>query len=155
MKRCTACEVVKDPSEFYARKSGPRAGELRAQCKRCTIERTAAAHRANPQRVIEWQKNNPERVKAHRRKYKYGITQEEYDELIQECAICGATKNLVVDHNHVTGEVRGLLCNNHNVGLGMFNDDPKLLLRAVDYLFGLLEVRIRAKINEKVGFQVL
>ena len=62
-----------------------------------------------------------------------------------ECEICGATKSLgltglgyprglVVDHNHVTGEFRGWLCNACNTALGMFRDDARLLRAAIKYL---------------------
>jgi hypothetical protein len=78
---------------------------------------------------------------------KYGITLEEYETMLGAqdggCKICGATEankpgnrytNLVVDHNHETGQVRGLLCNAHNRALGMFDDDVELLQKAIDYL---------------------
>jgi len=53
------------------------------------------------------------------------------------CAICsGVSKNksLAVDHNHVTGIVRGLLCDRCNRGLGNFQDSPKYFRRALEYL---------------------
>ncbi len=72
---------------------------------------------------------------------KYGITEEQYDILLQvqkfKCAICGqlpVKKRLAVGHDHDTGRVRGLLCHNCNTGLGMFKDSPARLLRAIKYL---------------------
>jgi len=65
---------------------------------------------------------------------------EEYIQLFdaQEglCAVClkAVEGNLYVDHDHVTGLVRGLLCRTCNLGLGHFKDDTKLLLKAVNYL---------------------
>ena len=51
-----------------------------------------------------------------------------------QCVICGSEEKLVVDHDHVTGQVRGMLCNHCNRGLGHFRDDPLLLEFAAQYL---------------------
>ena len=53
----------------------------------------------------------------------------------KECVICGSNGQLVVDHDHVTGKVRGMLCNHCNRGLGHFRDDPLLLEFAAQYLY--------------------
>lgn len=72
----------------------------------------------------------------------YGISAEEYDALLRKqkgrCAICRClprTIRLAVDHDHKTGEVRGLLCKrcNHDL-LGGGHDDPLMLFRAIQYL---------------------
>lgn len=71
---------------------------------------------------------------------KYGLTVEQYEImcLMQNnlCAICceEPEENLHVDHDHVTGEVRGLLCNNCNNGLGRFKDNIESLENAILYL---------------------
>ena len=49
------------------------------------------------------------------------------------CEICGGSGQ-VLDHRHGTKTWRGVLCHKHNTGLGMFDDDPKLLQAALDYL---------------------
>jgi hypothetical protein len=68
----------------------------------------------------------PERYAAINRKCLYGITKEEYDQLLVSqkncCALCGKhqltmKRRLHVDHNHRTGKVRGLLCGACNIGL--------------------------------------
>ena len=73
----------------------------------------------------------------------YGISLDEVREMrdVQEgcCAICfreisEELKNMVVDHNHETGEVRGLLCRGCNSSLGHFQDKPQILQNAVSYL---------------------
>lgn len=78
---------------------------------------------------------------------KYGITMEQYELMFDYqdglCAICGQVETrrfkgsisrFAVDHNHKTGEVRGLLCSKCNVCLGYAQDDPKLLLKMINYL---------------------
>jgi hypothetical protein len=78
----------------------------------------------------------------------YGITLEHYQQLLEEqdakCKICdseGFVMNkdrhkvkLVVDHDHLTGKVRGLLCHNCNRALGLFKDNPRIIESAVNYL---------------------
>lgn len=50
------------------------------------------------------------------------------------CAVCAERPAEHVDHDHVTGKVRGLLCFNCNGGLGQFRDDPQILELAIEYL---------------------
>ena len=54
---------------------------------------------------------------------------------VKQCVICGVEDALVVDHDHITGKVRGMLCNHCNRGLGHFRDDPMLLEFAAQYLY--------------------
>jgi len=71
----------------------------------------------------------------------YGVTLEEVNETTH-CDICntklvrkGMAGNAVcVDHDHVSGKVRGILCNNCNRGLGMFKDNPDTISKAIAYL---------------------
>lgn len=73
----------------------------------------------------------------------YGITLEQYDELLErqmfQCPVCLRHKDefptrLAVDHNHITGEVRGLLCNYCNHRLVGRHRDAAILRRIADYL---------------------
>ena len=94
-----------------------------------------------------------EQTKGYQLKYKFGITMEEYQLLLESqggtCALCNGLNNirrkgthngepitmaLSVDHNHKTGKVRGLLCNGCNTSLGKFKDNPILLEKAIKYL---------------------
>lgn len=80
---------------------------------------------------------------------RYGLTVEQYNQMFAEqggvCAICGQQevheyrRRLSVDHNHETGEVRGLLCHACNTGLGKFGESAERLQRAVNYLLGRSE----------------
>lgn len=84
-------------------------------------------------------KDGKARRKNTHLKSAYGITLKEYTEMYKQvggkCAICGNVfESLVVDHDHGTGEVRGLLCSPCNVGLGMFKDNPDYLVGAIVYL---------------------
>lgn len=106
-----------------------------------------------------WAENNPEKLAAYRdaitpeqqRQYKvkasYGLSWIQYQELYSafngQCAICKKELALVkhstietasVDHNHKTGEVRGILCRSCNRGIGYLNDSPERLIRAAEYL---------------------
>ena len=74
----------------------------------------------------------------NRGKFRDVISDEELLKLkaeVTECVICGANEKLVVDHDHKTGKIRGLLCNHCNRGLGHFRDDPMLLEFATQYLY--------------------
>lgn len=97
----------------------------------------------------KWAVNNPERSKISARgrnlKIKYGITLEEYQTILDSqgglCRICGCSSDsprvlgsFAVDHDHTTGAIRGLLCNQCNRAIGMLDDSPTLLRKAAGYL---------------------
>lgn len=72
-------------------------------------------------------------------KYTYGISLTEYAVMLQKqsgcCAICrDIPTKFVVDHDHVSGAVRGLLCSNCNTGIGMFRESSSFLESAIAYL---------------------
>jgi hypothetical protein len=83
------------------------------------------------------------RIEKNRLKSRYGITLEDYEEMVIKqngiCAICGVIKKskLHIDHNHTTGEVRGLLCGSCNRALGLMKDNTEFLLKAIKYLNGV------------------
>ena len=73
------------------------------------------------------------------RKSKYGISPQDYLKMLQSqngaCAICGDVKTkYVIDHNHKTGKVRGILCHACNVGIGNLKDNSELLKKAAGYI---------------------
>jgi len=144
-KQCTKCGETK-PVEAFSRASQKRHGRD-SHCKQCRADYQREYRRKNPQRNRDsskrWRDANKARYQKHNRKQglkKYGLDQEAFDKLLREqdgrCAICrkASDRTLHVDHDHVTGKVRGLLCTRCNPGLGYFQDDPALCRAAADYL---------------------
>ena len=90
----------------------------------------------------KWRAANPEKSKNNYLKKCYGITLEQYNEMLIKqngvCAICCEKDpnfdNLAVDHDHKTNKVRGLLCHLCNRALGMFKDDGIRIKNAIIYL---------------------
>lgn len=132
MKICSVCKQSKSLDNFHNVKAYKDGKANRCKC--CDYEAGC-----------KYKKDNPERYKDSRRnvylKFHYGISYKEFKEMsiLQNdvCLICGEknkTWRLAVDHNHETGEIRGLLCNLCNRALGFFNDDPSRLRRAADYI---------------------
>lgn len=84
------------------------------------------------------------RVRKSNLKLSYNLTEEDYNSMLlaqsNGCAICGTNtptgkwKVFAVDHCHITGEVRGLLCNECNRGMGLLGDSEERLRQAADYL---------------------
>ena len=91
-----------------------------------------------------WSGNNKEYISAQHREKKYGISPEDYDTMLKEqdnkCKICLVSFTTLkpqlihVDHCHTTKQVRGLLCNLCNTGLGFFKDNTETLTNAIIYL---------------------
>ena len=97
------------------------------------------------ERVRKYRLSNPDKIKNTALKHKFDITLDEYNVLLNKqkhrCAICKSfdvgrkdAKYFHVDHDHITGKVRGLLCNKCNTALGLFNEDVTALKRAIKYL---------------------
>jgi hypothetical protein len=92
----------------------------------------------------EWRKKNPDLARNHNLKKMFGLTLEQYTEMLTQqngvCAICeqpeqaSRYKYLSVDHCHTSGKIRGLLCSNCNRGLGLFRENKRALKKASDYL---------------------
>ena len=89
-------------------------------------------------------KDPKELNRLYQKKNKYGLNSEEYLNLFKQqdnkCMICGCEftdrNKGFVDHDHVTGKIRGLLCNKCNTLLGMANDNIDILENAINYLKG-------------------
>lgn len=137
-KVCTKCNQRKLISDFYIQSR--RTPQLhRSQCKECTRSE-----------LVIWRKNNPTKVAKHRKKDAWtlakkcsrrGIAEQKlramYEDQKGKCPICTTGIELMssaLDHNHETGEFRGLLCSTCNRGLGMLRDSITNLRRAIKYL---------------------
>ena len=97
----------------------------------------------NKNSLQEYRDKNKIKFNDYLLKRNYNISLEEYNKLFVEqegkCAICGKHQSefkraFGVDHNHITGKIRGLLCINCNLSLGHAKDDIETLLKMVDYL---------------------
>ena len=122
MRLCPPCGQTLPVEEFY---KGQR------RCKECA----KAANRA-------WKAANREKVQLYNRRghyqHHYGITISDFELIVQRqgggCAVCGSDQELCVDHNHTTGEVRGVLCNSCNASAGKMGDSPSRLRALADYI---------------------
>lgn len=131
-KFCTCCTTCRPLAWFQRRGTRDKLG---TRCSTC---------REDPEYIA--------RERAMRRRWalkkNFNVTPEWYDEKLAEqgggCAICGETDPaagmtrsfdyLHIDHNHKTGENRGILCSGCNVGIGHFGEDPERLEAAARYL---------------------
>ena len=153
MKKCICCKEVKSEESFEKKVKNPDG--LSGNCRSCLKVKRAVRRKLKLDADPDHYKKACKRIRVnrvmsdpyyYRRKMirqKYGLTLEQYDELLIEtggkCTICKVkqsdlTKPLFVDHDHVTGKVRGLLCIKCNTAIGFFKDNPILLKRAINYL---------------------
>jgi hypothetical protein len=140
LKTCVVCTEPKLITEYYTHPH--TADGYLAKCKEC--EKACSASRYSRIKDIPEEKAKRAAYGRNVRLRQYDMTVQDYDDMLTaqngECAICGAADNgklggsLPVDHNHETGEVRGILCHSCNVGLGHFGDDPDRLVAAAAYL---------------------
>lgn len=125
LKRCSSCKEIKSKGEFRKHKS-----YYAPKCRKCEKDK-----------VFEYNINK-----------NYNISLDEYNNMLKnqnyKCMICksdNGNRRLCVDHNHVNGEVRALLCDHCNTGLNKFKENINLLELAIKYL-KLYEIPIN-KIN--------
>ena len=125
-KYCSRCKLFKTYSEFNTDKCA--ASGHASQCRECKKTITKNWHTAHPEKCAEY-----------KRKWRYGITQEQYDREYKKqnglCAVLECNRPITdTDHDHETNIVRRLLCRLCNSGLGFFRDSPQLLREATEYL---------------------
>ena len=128
LKTCSRCGVKK-PIDNFPYNTGKH--RYFPRCYQCRNEK------------YQGSENDKKRMRNNSLKRKFGIDLNTYNLMFlkQEgkCAICGIhqsqlKQSLNVDHDHITGKVRALLCPKCNGGLGIFNDDIKLLRAGIKYL---------------------
>jgi len=130
VKRCNGCSTTKDLSSFWKGQS---------LCIDCSKER----------QKTRWDSRSPKKRLEQHLKYKYGVTHAKFMEAWEnqhgECAICSSElpdlmtyenrrRGYAIDHNHETGEFRGILCLRCNSLLGMAKDSARVLASAIGYL---------------------
>ncbi len=124
-KRCPDCGVVK-PLDQFPRNRGSALGR-HAYCKSC--------HNARNRITVQSLHGNS---RHYHLMQKYGISKGQVVTLIENqsglCAVCRTAPATQVDHDHSTGKIRGILCLHCNAGMGAFEDDPSIILRAIEYL---------------------
>ncbi len=148
-KRCPRCKEDKPTSDFY--KDKYKKDGLRYSCKACSLKqakKTYHKRRRTPGMVGKIRKKarkyyaeHKDQARQSRNRWKYGLEPEQrllmYADQKGCCAICGEAvsyNRIHTDHDHKTGEVRGLLCGNCNLMLGHARDDIKVLELAAVYL---------------------
>lgn len=118
-----------------------------AQCKACVLLKQKEYAARNREKVLKkgraYYQSTKEKTRERNLKKYFGITTEQYDKILAEqnggCAVCGKTpeqegRNLAVDHNHATKEIRGILCTFCNHFIVNKHKEGRLLRAAADYL---------------------
>lgn len=139
-KECSVCNEVKPIAQFRAgaRLDSQGRPQFRGLCLGCHSDTNTASRRARPA-------SHRERDSRKSAAQKFGLTLDEYNGAValatqeQEgcCKICAAPFGDVtphLDHCHETGALRGLLCRNCNVALGLMKDNPDWLRAAAEYV---------------------
>jgi hypothetical protein len=161
MRICTKCHEEKPENKFYRHKSIKPDG-IRKTCNNCR-NKYRKQNPDSKETKNKWTKKNRKRINAKARLYRakntkkfksytlkrdFGITLEQYETTLELqnglCKLCnepektfhqsGKLKDLAVDHDHLTGKIRGLLCWVCNTGIGKLKDSPELLRKAANYI---------------------
>ena len=140
MKLCARCKESKPFAEFF--KASRTADGYYIWCKPCARAYRRETYKGKAPLASLQEK------RAHLKR-KFNLTGDEYDVMVQSqnglCAACGNPEvridhrngnrmDLVVDHDHVTGKVRAILCQSCNVALGRLHDDPERVERLLRYI---------------------
>ncbi len=153
---CYYCKKSKEDTEFT--KSRIYTNTMKGKCKECQRDSNKSYRDRNPEKLKVYEQRrlrDPEvvyRYKLTTRLRRYNLSREDYEKAVQDqkgcCKICmkfvpenkgilgkGHVRgSLHIDHCHESGEVRGLLCRDCNIGLGCFGDSMESLYSAIRYL---------------------
>lgn len=135
---CKACgEMSPDKFSEYFNSAQNRWVRYKSECKKCMTARKRPYEKKRAKTRIR----NTDVQRRYYLRNRYGLTEEAYTELLEsqecKCAICKSMlrrENIDIDHNHSTGEVRGILCSRCNKMLGFAEDDIHKLEKAIEYL---------------------
>lgn len=128
---CTKCKNARVLSDYQ--KDSSRWSGYKSQCRDCANPRQNSSYR-------NWYQANKDHMWWKKKFHAHGITKDRYLDMMAAqngcCAICKGQprKFLRVDHNHKTKEIRGLLCEGCNSGIGFFKDNPLVCKNAAEYL---------------------
>lgn len=139
---CNKCGRTSEEVEFYP--------SVKTRCKPCVKAVNDGWREQNPSYMAAYAKERRSVGRYKRDKHllhRYGLTGEDFDAMMDAqggcCKLCGNPPEptrrhttLVVDHCHLTGKVRGLLCNRCNLILGFIEQNPQALENIPDYLKG-------------------
>lgn len=144
-KRCPRCGEVKLAEAFS--KSHTHVSGLTSYCKPCHKQYRSENRERDRLKLQEKRYADPEKYREYDRRHsrtktlkKYGLTDQQFAELAKlqngQCKICDKIPKdrLVVDHNHDTGVIRGLLCRQCNAAIGLLGDNIEGVQRAWSYL---------------------
>ena len=139
IKTCKQCGATGSVGELFSPKKYTASGVLQisscALCKSCN-----RAYMRNYRQSVKGKAQTTLSERKKRLKFNYGLTIEEHEHLKaqqnNQCAICyiPLSAHPSTDHNHKTNRVRGILCRECNIGLGMFKDSRVTLASAILYL---------------------
>ena len=138
MRTCKICNQTKPLTDFYQTVRNGKPYGHHGKCKSCYVKKQQETY-------------TPEKGRDKNLRHSYGITLQEYNEMLDnqsgKCATCGTTEPggrksgrgggadvFVVDHCHTTGKVRGLLCHSCNRAMGLLGDNVNIIDEMIKYL---------------------
>ncbi len=162
-KTCTKCRTNYPATRDYFYR---HRGNLRPECKKCSGKRFRQWCLKNSEKRKEYHRKyrlkHKKQIQEHNNQYRqqnpdrlrnkaHNLAEGEYQQMLKQqngvCAICGLietvkthegkVRSLSIDHNHITGKIRGLLCNKCNNGIGKLSVDEhgtELLCSAISYI---------------------